>query len=71
MCAGVKVRPHDIVVADEDGVVVVPRVHAERVIAALAEVQAKEDALERQIAEGAVTTLWDRSRYLERGVEEL
>ena len=66
----VAVHPGDIVVADEDGVVVVPRVHAERVIAALADVQAKEDALERQIAEGAVTTLWDRSRYLARGVEE-
>ncbi len=67
----VAVHPGDIVVADEDGVVVVPHVHAERVITALAEVQAKEDVLEGKIARGELTTLWDRARYLERGVEEL
>ena len=67
----VTVQPGDIVVADEDGVVVVPLLQADRVIAALAEVQAKEDALDGQIARREVATLWDRSRYLERGVEEL
>ena len=67
----VVVQPGDIVVADEDGVVVVPRVHAERVISALADVQAKEDALEEQMARGEITTLWDRARYAERGVEEI
>ena len=64
-------QPGDIVVADEDGVVVVPRVHAERVISALADVQAKEDALEERMARGEITTLWDRARYAERGVEEI
>ncbi len=65
------VQPGDIVVADEDGVVVVPRALADRVIAALAEVQAKEETLDGRIARGEITTLWDRARYLDRGVEEL
>jgi regulator of RNase E activity RraA len=32
MCAGVKVRPSDIIVADEDGVAVVPRDHAKEIL---------------------------------------
>ncbi|HUG81161.1 MAG TPA: RraA family protein [Bryobacterales bacterium] len=32
MCAGVKVRPSDIIVADEDGVAVVPRDHAKQIL---------------------------------------
>src|SRR5579863_8975658 len=31
-CAGVRVNPNDIVVADEDGVAVVPRVHAAEIL---------------------------------------
>jgi 4-hydroxy-4-methyl-2-oxoglutarate aldolase len=42
VCAGQAVRPGDVVVADDDGVVVVPRVHAEAVRAASAEREQKE-----------------------------
>ncbi len=31
-CAGVKINPRDIITADEDGVVVVPREHAEEIL---------------------------------------
>jgi regulator of RNase E activity RraA len=33
MCGGVKVRPNDIIVADEDGIAVVPRDKAKEVLA--------------------------------------
>ena len=32
VCSGVKVSPNDIIVADEDGVAVVPRAHAEEIL---------------------------------------
>ncbi len=68
---GVAVLPGDIVIGDEDGVVVVPRVHAERVIAALADVVAAEETLEERVERGEVKTLWDRAQFAKRGVEEV
>ena len=59
-----------IVVTDEDGVVG-PRVRANRVMAALIEVQAKEEILDAQVVRREITTLWDRSRHLVHGVGEL
>ena len=32
LCAGVRVNPNDIIVADEDGVAVVPRAHAAEIL---------------------------------------
>lgn len=44
-CAGVKVRPGDIVVADEDGVVIVPSDKAEAVLKAAQEIDQRETAM--------------------------
>lgn len=50
---GVAVNPGDIIVGDQDGVVVVAREALESVVAALAEVKAKEDKMEKLVAGGA------------------
>lgn len=47
VCAGHAVRPGDVVVADDDGVVVVPRVQAEAVRASSA-ARAKKEAVSRE-----------------------
>src|SRR5262245_52902075 len=50
-CAGITVRPGDIIVADEDGVVVVPQEQAEAVLKKAQEIDAREQGmfpLERQ-----------------------
>lgn len=45
VCAGVEVHPHDIVVADLDGVVVVPRADAARVLELAQEMDFKEHSM--------------------------
>jgi 4-hydroxy-4-methyl-2-oxoglutarate aldolase len=50
---GVAVNAGDVVVGDQDGVVVVAREALEGVVAALAEVKAKEDKMEKLVAGGA------------------
>lgn len=54
-----------------DGVAEVPRVCSERVIRALADVQANEDAIEARVARSQTTRLWEQSRYAVRGVGEV
>ena len=44
-CAGVTVEPQDIIVADEDGVVVVPHEHASAVLKAAMEIDEREGAM--------------------------
>jgi regulator of RNase E activity RraA len=45
VCDGVSVQPHDIIVADVDGVVVVPRASAQQVLARAQELDYKEHSM--------------------------
>src|SRR5271168_4632060 len=52
ICAGALVHPGDVVVADDDGVVIVPKLHAAKVAAAAAAREAKEMATRKRLAAG-------------------
>jgi 4-hydroxy-4-methyl-2-oxoglutarate aldolase len=52
ICAGVRVAPGDVVAADDDGVVVVPRAQADKVAAAGRARVAREDANRTRLAAG-------------------
>jgi 4-hydroxy-4-methyl-2-oxoglutarate aldolase len=52
ICAGVLVRPGDVVIGDDDGVVVVPQLQAPSVAAAAAAREAKEAGTRRRLAAG-------------------
>src|SRR5450432_2995926 len=52
ICAGMLVHPGDVVVADDDGVVIVPKMHAAKVAAASAAREAKEAGTRRRLAAG-------------------
>ena len=52
MCDGVYVEPGDLVVADGDGVIVIPRLQAEVVVSHALERKNKEDAVRQLILKG-------------------
>jgi 4-hydroxy-4-methyl-2-oxoglutarate aldolase len=52
ICAGALVHPGDVVVADDDGVVIVPKMHAGKVAASAAAREAKEAVTRKRLASG-------------------
>ncbi|MEM7445204.1 MAG: RraA family protein [Pseudomonadota bacterium] len=54
-CGDVRVRPGDIVVGDDDGVVVVPKEIASSVIEQAGEVDRKEQVIKERLAQGETT----------------
>jgi 4-hydroxy-4-methyl-2-oxoglutarate aldolase len=52
ICAGALVNPGDVVVADDDGVVIVPKLQAAKVAAAAAAREAKEAGTRKRLASG-------------------
>jgi len=52
ICAGALVHPGDVVLADDDGVVIVPKAHAATVAAAAAARETKEAGTRKRLASG-------------------
>jgi 4-hydroxy-4-methyl-2-oxoglutarate aldolase len=52
---GIRVEPGDLVAADADGIVIVPRAHTDELLAAAARLEAREREILAQIEEGRTT----------------
>ncbi len=55
MCAGTSISPGDVIIADDDGVVVVGRAEAEAVLAAAQSREAKEEDKRKRLAAGELS----------------
>jgi 4-hydroxy-4-methyl-2-oxoglutarate aldolase len=62
---GVEIRPGDLVMADDDGVVVIPRRHEAAVLGLARERAARESTVLAELLNGeSLRTVWDRHRVL-------
>jgi regulator of RNase E activity RraA len=69
-CGSVVVNPGDIVVADEDGIVVVPPTVAEEVVAAVHALNAKHEQAREFLRRGQVTAIDQITReFVAQGLE--
>jgi len=73
VCAGVSVAPGDVVIADDDGVVVVAREDALDVIAECRVREAKEQVQRKLLAagEGTLDLLGLRQKFLDAGLRDI
>jgi 4-hydroxy-4-methyl-2-oxoglutarate aldolase len=71
VCAGVAIEPGDVIVADDDGVCVVPRRSAEKVLAQSRSREAKEAGVRARLRAGepGLDEYGMRQRLAERGLE--
>jgi len=71
VCAGASVHPGDVVIGDRDGVVIVPREHADATLAAAEARVAKEEATRQRLKAGelGLDIYGLRALLAERGVE--
>jgi len=73
VCAGVAITPGDVVIADDDGVVVVAREDALDVIAECRVREAKEQVQRKLLAggEGTLDLLGLRQKFLDAGLRDI
>lgn len=68
-CGGVSVSPGDIIVADQDGLIVIPLKDAEKVLEDARKFQAQDSAKFQQAKSGAANRKWVDEKISEKGYE--
>ncbi|MDN5302118.1 MAG: hypothetical protein PWQ60_1632 [Thermoanaerobacteraceae bacterium] len=68
-CGGVVIRPGDILVGDEDGVVVIPPEEAEDILEKTRKIAAKEKVMFEEIEKGTIDRSWIDKALKEKGCE--
>ena len=69
VCGGIVVNPGDIIIGDDDGVVVVPRNHAESAVASLTAQHERLSVYAENVKKGVFTTDWVDQQLNSSGCE--